>query len=485
MSRTIQSVLPANRDLYYGGRWQAPHGGYADVFNPSTGESLGPVAQADLEDVEAVIAAARAGFEDWQGTLPKKRSAVLREIAGVIRANAEELALLDAANCGNPVTALLRDAENAATKLDYFAGVALEAKGSTIPAGQDMMCMTVREPWGVCLRIGAFNHPLSFAGGKLGAPLAAGNSVIMKPSPQAPLSALRLAELIEGIAPPGVINFVTCGLEATQALVGHRDVAMVSIVGSIATGRAVAKACADRLKPMICELSGKNALIAYPDADVHRTIEGAVRGMNFTWCGQSCGSTSRLFVHADIHDAVVEGVIAATRRFKPGLATDPATNMGAIISKAQYEKIMNYIDLGRRQGATLRLGGARPSTPELANGYFIEPTIFTDVTPDMAIAHEEIFGPVLAVIKWTDEADMMRHVNSVDYGLTAAIYTTNVTTAHRTARQLQSGFVWVNDTSSHYIGAPFGGYKLSGVGREESIEELLEFTQVKTIKIAL
>src|SRR5690606_31737973 len=159
---------------------------------------------------------------------------------------------------------------------------------------------------------GAFNHPLSFAGGKLGAPLAAGNSVIMKPSPQAPLSALRLAELIEGIAPPGVINFMTCGLEATQALVGHRDVAMVSIVGSIATGGAVAKACADRLKPMICELSGKNALIAYPDADIHRTIEGAVRGMNFTWCGQSCGSTSRLFVHADIHDAVVEGVIAAT-----------------------------------------------------------------------------------------------------------------------------------------------------------------------------
>lgn len=485
MSLNIQSVLPEHRDLYFGGAWHRPGGGYSDVFNPSTGESLGKVAQADLSDVEAIISAAQAGFEKWQGTLPKQRSAILREIAHIIRSNAEEFALLDAANCGNPVTALLRDAENAATKLDYFAGVALEAKGSTIPAGQDMLCMTVREPWGICLRIGAFNHPLSFAGGKLGAPLAAGNVVIMKPSPQAPLSALRLAELIDGVAPPGVINFATGGLEATKALVAHRNVDMVSIVGSIDTGRAVAKSCADRLKPMICELSGKNALIAYPDADIQKTIAGAVKGMNFTWCGQSCGSTSRLFLHEDIHDEVVEGLLASTKRYKPGLATDKSTTMGAIISKSQYDKIMGYIDLGKQQGATLKLGGGSPKDAELANGYFIEPTIFTDVTPDMAIAHEEIFGPVLSVIKWSDEKDMMNHVNAVDYGLTAAIYTTNLATAHRAVRQVQSGFIWVNETSAHYIGAPFGGYKLSGVGREESIEELLEFTQIKTVQIAI
>ncbi|WP_254694988.1 aldehyde dehydrogenase family protein [Antarctobacter heliothermus] len=481
----IQSVLPAKRDLYYGGAWHKPSGGYVDVVNPSTGESLGPVAQADQEDVAKIIAAARAGFEQWQGTLPKERSGVLREIARIIRANAEELALLDAANCGNPVTALLRDAENSASKLDYFAGVALEAKGSTIPAGEDMMCMTVREPWGVCLRIGAFNHPISFAGGRIGAPLATGNSVILKPSPQAPLSALRIAELIEGIAPPGVINFVTCGLEATQSFVADPKVDMVSIVGSINTGRAVAKACADRLKPMICELSGKNALIAYPDADIARTITGAVRGMNFTWCGQSCGSTSRLFVHDSIHDQIAEGVIEASKRFKPGIATDKATNMGAIISKPQFDKIMGYNELGKKQGATLRLGGQRASGAELANGYFIEPTVFTDVTPDMAIAHEEIFGPVLSIIRWSDEEEMLAHVNSVDYGLTAAIYTQDVSRAHRVARKVQSGFVWINDTSSHYLGAPFGGYKLSGVGREESIEELLAFTQIKTVKIAL
>jgi len=348
-----------------------------------------------------------------------------------------------------------------------------------------MLCMTVREPWGVCARIVAYNHPLLFAAAKLGAPIAAGNSVIIKPPHQAPLSALRMMELIDGILPPGVANVVTGTAPAGSALVAHPRVPVISLIGSIPTGRAVAKACAERMKHVLFELSGKNALIVYPDADIGRAVNGAIQGMNFTWCGQSCGSTSRLFVHDDVYDAVVEGVLAEVKRFRPGLPCDMNTNMGAIISRAQHEKILGYIDIGKSEGAKLLHGGGRPPEPELSDGWFVEPTVFGDVNPSMRIACEEIFGPVLSIIRWSDEAEMLKAVNNVEYGLTAAVYSQDISRAHRAARAVEAGFVWINDSSSHYVGAPFGGYKQSGTGREESIEELLEFTQVKTVKLAL
>jgi len=350
--------------------------------------------------------------------------------------------------------------------------------------GPDAVNFSVREPRGVVGRIIPFNHPFMFCAGKAAAPLATGNTVVMKPPEQAPLSSLRLAELIEGVLPPGVFNVVPGGREAGAALASHSGVAMIALIGSVPTGRAVMKAAADTLKPVMLELGGKNALIAYADADPDDVAAGVIGGMNFTWCGQSCGSTSRAFIHEKIYDAVIERVKSKIIHYKPGLPTEPSTTMGAIISKTQFDRVMSYIESARREGAELIAGGGPPADPALAKGFYIEPTVFA-VTENNRIAREEIFGPVLSVLKWSDEGEMMRQVNRVEYGLTASIWTNDLTTAHRAAAAVQSGFVWINEVSKHFLGAPFGGFKQSGVGREECIEEMLAYTQEKNIHIRL
>jgi betaine-aldehyde dehydrogenase len=307
--------------------------------------------------------------------------------------------------------------------------------------------------------------------------------VVMKPPEQAPLSSLRLAELIGDILPPGVFNLVPGGREAGSSLASHPDVAMVALIGSVPTGRAVMKAAADTLKAVMLELGGKNALIAFPDADADEVADGVIGGMNFTWCGQSCGSTSRAFIHEKIYEAVLAKVKAKIAHYKPGVATDPATTMGSIISKVQHERILGFIDSAKQEGARLLTGGGRPSDPALAKGFFIEPTVFADVQPHMRIAREEIFGPVLSIFKWSDEAKMLAEVNAVEYGLTASIWTNDLSTAHRTAAAVQSGFIWINEVSKHFLGAPFGGFKQSGIGREECFEELIAYTQEKNIHL--
>jgi len=245
------------------------------------------------------------------------------------------------------------------------------------------------------------------------------------------------------------------------------------------------RSASDSLKPVLLELGGKNALIAMPDSDPEEVAAGVVAGMNFTWCGQSCGSTSRAFIHEDIYDAVLERVKTRIKAFKPGLPTDYKTTMGAIVSKTQLDRVMSYIDASLNEGARLLTGGKRPDDSALAKGYFVEPTVFADVTPDMRIAREEIFGPVLAVFKWNDEREMLRQVNGVEYGLTCSIWTNDVREAHRLTASVQAGFVWINEVSRHFIGTPFGGYKQSGIGREECIEELISFTQEKHIHVNL
>jgi betaine-aldehyde dehydrogenase len=477
--------LPAHRDPYYAGKWQKPSGPYVEVTGPGTGESLGKVTEGNAADVQAAIAAAKAAFRDWRRVAPLERAKMLRAIAEVLRQNGDELAMIDAADCGNPYAEMVRDAHMGAAQLDFYAGLVTEMKGASIPMGPDVVNFSVREPLGVVGRIIPFNHPFMFAAGKSGAPLAAGNTVVLKPPEQAPLSALRLAELIDGILPPGVWNVVPGGREVGQVLSSHPDVACVALIGSVPTGRAVMKAASDTLKPVLLELGGKNALIAYPDADLEGVSAAVVDGMNFTWCGQSCGSTSRAFVHADIYDAVLERAQASVKRYRPGVPTDPATTMGAIISKVQHDRIMGFIESAKKEGARLVSGGGRPSDPKLAKGLFIEPTIFADVTMDMRIGKEEIFGPVLSVLKWHDEAEMLAQVNQVEYGLTCSIWTNDLLTAHRTAAAVEAGFVWINEVSKHFLGAPFGGYKQSGIGREECIAELLSFTREKNIHINL
>jgi betaine-aldehyde dehydrogenase len=478
-------VLPQHRDLYYGGAWHRPQGGYLDTFNPATGESLGPAAEANSADVDAAVRAAQQGFAIWRGMKPLERAGLLKKVAQVLRDNAFELALLDAANCGNPIIEMQRDALIAAAQIDYYAGLATEVKGETLPMGEGILNYTLREPYGVCARIVAYNHPIMFTAAKMAPPLIAGNAVIMKPPYQAPLSSYRMMELLDGILPPGVLNILSGGVECGQALVNHPDVPRLALIGSVPTGRAIARAGAERLKHVTLELGGKNACIIYPDADMNKAIPAAVNGMNFTWCGQSCGSTSRLFVHESIHDQVLEGMLKAIRHYQPGIPTDMATTMGCIVSQQQHEKIMSYIALGQQEGATLAYGGQRPSDPALAKGWFVQPTVFTNVTQKMRLANEEVFGPVLSVIKWRDEAEMIDQVNAVEYGLTASIWTQNLATAHRTAARVQAGFVWVNHVGSHFIGASFGGYKQSGIGREEGFDELLTYTQHKNVHVVL
>jgi betaine-aldehyde dehydrogenase len=479
-------VLPGRLDLYYGGGWHVPlAGGRRPTVNPGTGEVLAEVAEAAPEDMNAAIAAARAGFLVWRDVAPLERGRILREAAARIRAHGPELAMLDAADSGNPVTDMMGDSEAAAAQTEFFAGLVTEMKGASVPMGPDRLNVSVREPMGVVARILPFNHPLMFAAGKTAAILAAGNAVVVKPADQAPLSTLRLAELWGDLFPAGVFNVLPGGREAAAHLASHHDVDMTALVGSVPAGRAVMRAASDTLKPVLLELGGKNALIAFPDADPDEVAEAVVAGMNFAWCGQSCGSTSRAFLHASIHDAVVKKLKGAVARFKPGLPTDPATTMGAVVSREQRTRIFDFIEGARASGARLLCGGGSPKDPALERGFFVEPTIFTDVTQDMTLAREEVFGPVLAVLKWSGQDEMLEAVNGVDYGLTCSIWTNDLNAAHRTAARVEAGFVWINEVGRHFLGAPFGGYKQSGIGREECLDELLAYTREKNIHIRL
>jgi len=478
-------VLPKNRGAYYAGAWHEPKAGrFVESINPGTGKSLGKVADSGADDIDAAVASAKAAFMEWRRVLPLERAKILRRIAEILRQNANELAMIDAADCGNPVKEMVSDAMIAAAQMEFFAGFVTEMKGASIPMGPDAINFSVREPLGVVGRIIPFNHPFMFCAGKSAAPLAAGNTVVVKPPEQAPLSSLRLAELIGDLLPPGGFNVVPGGQEAGQRLASHPDVAVIALIGSVPTGRAVMKAASDTVKRTMLELGGKNALIAYGDADPDEVAAAVIGGMNFTWCGQSCGSTSRAFIHEGIYDAVVAKVKEKIRYYKPGIPTDPATTMGAIVSKRQFDRVMTFIESAKNESAELIAGGGPPADPALKNGFFIEPTVFA-VTEKNRIAREEIFGPVLGVFKWRDEAKMLATVNAVEYGLTASIWTNDLNAAHRTALTVQAGYVWINEVSKHFLGAPFGGFKQSGLGREECFEEMLSFTQEKNIHIRL
>lgn len=482
----IEELLPQRCGIYAGGTWQVPVAGrYVDTFNPATGGVLASVADADKDDVDAVVAKARRGFEEWRDVVPLERARILKEIAALLRRHGDELALIDAANCGNPYTEMRGDAALAAALMDFFAGLVTEMKGDTIPMGPDRINMTAREPMGVVARILAFNHPFMFCGGKMAAPLAAGNAVIIKPPVQAPLSALKLAELVDGLLPEGAFSVLPGGTEAGAALAEHPGVAKVTLIGSVAAGRAVMRSASDTLKPVLLELGGKNALIAYPDSDPEKIADAIVAGMNFGWCGQSCGSTSRAFLHDDLYDAVLTRLSEKVARYRPGLPTAPETTMGALVSREHFDRVLSYIESGKEEGARVVTGGHAATEGELAKGCFIAPTIFADVTPEMRIAREEIFGPVLAVRRWSDEASMLREVNGLELGLTCAIWCRDLAKAHRAANRVEAGFVWINEVGKHFLGAPFGGVKQSGIGREEGIGELLSFTHEKNIHINL
>lgn len=485
----LPRILDRGWSLLIGGRAVPARSGrtYADE-SPVTGEVIATVPDGGAEDVDAAAQAAVTAAAQWRRVPPRERGALVAELARVLEEHADELALLDAIDGGHPVTAMRLDVAMAADTLRLFAGLGIELKGATIPATAENLHLTVREPCGVVGRIIPFNHPVMFAAGKIAAPLVAGNTVILKPPESAPLSALRMAELFTGIIPPGVLNVVVGdGPAAGRAVARHPAVRRIGFIGSDVTGRSVQRDAAEAaVKDVTLELGGKNALIAFPDADPAKVAAGAVAGMNFTRsAGQSCGSTSRLLLHSSIAGEVLPLIADRMAAIRVGSPLDPATEMGTLASRAAYDKTLRYIAIGREEGAELLAGGGRP--PGLAGGpgMFIAPTLFGGVQPGMTIAREEVFGPVLCSLTWDDEDEAVEIANAVPYGLTGSIWTNDLGRAHRTAMALDAGYLWINGSSRHFAGVPFGGVKQSGVGREESLEELLSYTQLKTINIML
>ena len=477
-----QDVIPM---LIGGKRVLASDGGTIDVLNPATGQLLTKVPAATAEDIETAYQAASAAFPAWSRAHPLERGKALRDLADLIEEHGDELAALDVMDNGSPIKEMRKDVDIAAAQLRYFAGLVSQVRGETIPTGDGRLNYTLRQPYGVVGRIVPFNHPLMFAAGKIAAPLAVGNTVIMKPSEHTSLSSLRLAELISDVLPPGVMNMVTgWGHTAGDAMVAHPGIRRLAFIGAETTGRAiVARAMGVNVKHVSLELGGKNPLLVFPDADLDLAVEGAIRGMNFTWQGQSCGSTSRVFVDRAIHDEFLDRLVAAVEPLKQGAPDDWTTETGSMINQAQFDKVQYYVNLGKEEGSQLVLGGQHRTDGDMKDGLFISPAIFSGVDPNSRMAREEIFGPVMAVMPFSGYDEGLALANDTDLGLTAAVYTKDLTVAHRFANDVEAGFVWVNDSSRHFIGAPFGGYKNSGIGREEDIEELESYTQVKNVNV--
>lgn len=471
------------RGLYIGGKWEAPAAGRAFAsINPSTGRRLAEVPYADANDVDRAVKAAAKGFAEWRKVGIKERAKGLEALARRIREHAKELALMDAVDSGNAVKGMEDDMHWTADSLDYFAGLITEIKGETSSQGLRHLNLTRRQPYGVVAKLNAFNHPFRFCAEKAAAPLAAGNCVVIKSSEQAPLSSFRLAELCDGIFPPGVVNIVAGDAATGAALVSHPLVSRVAFIGSVETGRLVARSAGEGLKRVSLELGGKNPIIIFPDADPKKAASATIKGMNMNRQGQSCSSTSRVFVHESLHRAVAREIVRLAEALPVGFPWIASVEVGPVVSARQFERIMGFIDSGKREGAQLLTGGDKPSDPQLQRGYFIRPTVFDNVRQDMRIASEEIFGPVMSILPWNDAEDMLAKVNSLQYGLTAAVVTNQLDRAMETAERVDAGYVWING-SGRYLGAPYGGWKSSGLGVEESFDELLSYTQLKNIHL--
>lgn len=451
--------------------------------NPATEDVIAEIPAASASDVDQAYQAGRGAAPAWRDAGWQERARVLRRLAQVARDHAEEFGRLDAQDGGNPEDAMRQDAIAAAATVEYYAGVSSEAKGATLERRADSQAYTVREPYGVVGRILPFNHPIRFTVAKLAAPLAAGNAVLLKPAEQTSLSTLRFGELIRDIVPPGVVNFITgTGAEAGDAIVRHPGIPRVAFTGGVATGKRILVAAADSVKNVSLELGGKNPMVVFGDVDVDAAVAACIKGMNFSRCqGQSCQSTSRVFLHRRVHDEFVTKLRAGVEKLVLGDPMTPGTDMGPLAYQRHYETVSSYVESGIAEGARLVTGGLRPD--HLARGYFIPPTVFTEVDPTMRIAREEIFGPVMSVFAWDDVTDMVEVVNSASYALTANIWTNDFRTAMRMARDIDAGYLWINGNHRRQMGAPFGGFKNSGIGKESGIEEMLSYTRGRTVEL--
>ena len=473
------------KGLLIGGKWvQAQSGKTFETINPATEEVLTTVAEADSGDIDAAVVAARRAFEapTWSGISPHARAHLLLKIADAVERHAQELAYLETLDMGAPLPDNVGRAAQVATIFRYYAGWTSKICGTTNPTDAARFQYMLREPMGVCGLINAWNVPLVMAANKIAPALACGNTALLKPAEQAPLTTLRLAELIEEVGlPPGVLNIVPgYGATAGAAMSAHGGIDKIAFTGSTAVGRQVLQASAGNLKRVSLELGGKSPNIVFPDADLDRALAVAVD----TFCknsGQICSAGTRLFVHESLHEEAVESVARRAATYKVGSPLDADTKLGPLISQRQMERVLGYVDAGKGEGARLAVGGQRKGDI----GYFVEPTVFGNVSNEMTIAREEIFGPVLSIIPFKDEHDAVLKGNDTEYGLAAAVWTRDVSRAHRVARALKAGRVWINTYAEGDPVMSFGGYKQSGYGRELGAESIDAYTQTKSILMRL
>ena len=472
--------------LFIGGQWRPARSGRTfDTINPATEETIAQVAEGDAADVETAVAAAREAFETgpWARMDARQRGRLMLRLADLIEAEIDELAALEALDNGKPFAdARHIDIPLALDALRYYAGWADKIHGQTIPINGNYFCYTCREPVGVAGQILPWNFPIRRVAWKWGPALAAGCTIVMKPAEQTPLTCLRLARLAQkaGI-PDGVINVVPgFGPTAGAAIVKHPGIDKVAFTGSGETAQIIMRQAADQLKRLTFELGGKSPNIVFADADLAAAARGAHIGIHLNQ-GQCCCAGSRLFVEDSIHAEFVEQVVELSRKRRVGDPFDAATEQGPQVDRAQFDKIMGYIAAGKAEGATCATGGRRVGD----RGFFIEPTVFTNVRDEMAIAREEIFGPVLSVLKFSDTEELVRRANATNFGLAAAIWTRDIARAHSVARRLRAGTVWVNCYDVFDAAAPFGGFKQSGFGRELGERGLDPYLETKTVTVSL
>ncbi|MFO1509004.1 MAG: aldehyde dehydrogenase [Steroidobacteraceae bacterium] len=477
-------LAPESRAFIDGTYVEALSGAQFDNVNPATGRVIGRISAGDASDIERAVAAARAAFEKgaWSRTKPSHRKKVLSAFAQSILAHRDELALLETLDMGKPITDSLKvDIPGAARAIQWYAEAVDKIYDEVAPTGPEALALVTREPIGVVGAIVPWNFPLVMAAWKIGPVLAAGNSLVLKPSEKSPLTAIRVAQLaIEAGLPPGVFNVVPgYGHTAGKALALSMDVGAIAFTGSTATGKLVMQyAAQSNMKRVSLECGGKSPNIVLADyPDLERAATAAAYAIFFNQ-GEMCSAGSRLLVQRAARDAVLGKVAEIGRAMAPGDPLDPATKLGAIVDETQMKRVLGYIDTGREEGARIALGGRR--VREETGGYFVEPTVFDGVERGMRVAREEIFGPVLATITFDTVEQAIEIANDVDYGLAAAIWTRDVTTAHRTARALRAGTVYVNCYDADDITVPFGGFKQSGIGRDKSLHAFDKYTELKT-----
>jgi aldehyde dehydrogenase (NAD+) len=476
------------KQLFIGNEWRTPLSGQMmDVINPATEEVIASVASAGCDDLDTAVEAARAALDGpWSALSARQRGRLVRKLGDLLLDRADEIARLETLHNGKPISeSRLIEIPAAAECFEYYGGWSDKVMGETIPVRGNHLTYTLRDPVGVVAAIVPWNFPLLLAAWKVAPALACGNTVILKPASQTPLTALALGEIAAEVGlPAGVLNVLTgAGSTLGQAMVEHPGIDKIAFTGDTSTGKGIMRGAAGTLKRITLELGGKSPNIVFSDADIAAAVRGATMGI-FYGKGEVCAAGSRLLVEKSIQAEFIDKLAARAKKMVPGDPLDPRTRFGAVSSKKQLEKVMGYIESGKREGATLVAGGARADIGT-GKGYFVEPTVFTDVQPGMAISREEIFGPVLAAIDFADIDEAIARANDTPYGLAAGIWTRDIKKAHYVARKLQAGTVWVNTYNVYDTAAPFGGYKQSGFGREMGAHALEHYTQVKTVWVDL